>query len=87
MPTGSQLRVRDSAIRLFLLFLLNWFWHPINVTTLFLNVIAVTADRRRRRAFHDYAARTRVVMADRRKIKFADMKLMAPGLGRTTQPR
>lgn len=83
---GRPLRVRDSAVRLLLLFLLNWFWHSINVAALFLNVIAVTADRKRRRAVHDYAARTRVVMADRRKIKFADMKLMAPGLRRTTQP-
>jgi hypothetical protein len=50
-------------------------------------MIAVTADRRRRRAAHDWAARTQVVMADRRPIRFADVKLMAPKISMTKRPR
>jgi hypothetical protein len=39
---------------------------------------ATTRARRSSRAAHDYVARTRVVMADKRSIKLADMKLMVP---------
>jgi uncharacterized RDD family membrane protein YckC len=81
------LTLRASSVRLLVLFGVNWFWHPINVFLLLGNMIAVTADRQKRRAAHDYAARTRVVMADRRSIKFADLKLMAPKVSVTKQPR
>jgi uncharacterized RDD family membrane protein YckC len=72
------LTVTASFVRLVVLFAVNWIWHPVNMLLVLANVVAVTVDRRYRRAAHDYAARTRVVMADRRSIKFADMKLMAP---------
>jgi uncharacterized RDD family membrane protein YckC len=51
------------------------------------NMLAVTADRKFRRAAHDYAARTRVVMAGRRPIKFADVKLMAPKVNMSKRVR
>ena len=72
------LTVGASFVRLVLLFAVNWFWHEVNVLLLLANMVAVTADRRRRRAAHDWAARTQVVMADRRPIRFADVRLMAP---------
>ncbi len=81
------LTVGASFIRLVVLFAVNWIWHPVNVFLLLANMIAVTVDRRYRRAAHDHAARTRVVMADRRSIKFADVKLMAPKISVTKRPR
>jgi uncharacterized RDD family membrane protein YckC len=81
------LTVGASAVRLAVLFGVNWFWHEVNVFLLLANMVAVTVDRRRRRAAHDWAARTRVVMADRRSIKFADVKLMAPKISMTKRPR
>jgi uncharacterized RDD family membrane protein YckC len=81
------LTVLNSSARLLVLFGINWFWHPINVLLLLGNMLAVTVDRKFRRAAHDYAARTRVVMADRRPIKFADVKLMAPKVSMSKRRR
>ena len=63
---------------------------PLTVGASFIRLVvlfAVTVDRRRRRAAHDWAARTQVVMADRRSIKLADLKLMAPKISVSKRPR